>query len=704
MIKVDAKRNIWVLEGQQIALALGLSESGTVVQTYFGEKLPYLTDYPEPELISRYPHSIGSDVYQEVYMGWGKAAYTEPCLKSTFADGVRDVRLRYTDYSIIGETLIFRLKDEYYPLEVQVQYKIASAYDLIEMNSQIENVGNENVTVEQALTGSLYVPRDEEYRLTYLYGKWLEETQLSRMELPDTKVILESRRGTTSHFTNPFFMLDRGSMAQEDRGEVYFGALAYSGNWKIALEKDKLGMTKISAGVNDFDFSWHLTPGDAFKVPTFIFGYVNGGFGAASRNLHRYQRNEVLPAEHRAKVRKVLYNSWEATAFDVNEEQQTELAAKAASIGVELFVIDDGWFGGRNSDKAGLGDWVVNPNKFPNGLQGLIRKVNDLGMDFGLWIEPEMVNPDSDLYRAHPDWVYHFPTRESTLLRNQLILNLSRSDVRQYLFECINRLLSENNIRFIKWDMNRNFSEPGYPSVPTEQQKEIWVRHTEGVYEIARKLKEAHPEVILQSCSGGGGRVDLGILRYFDQVWTSDNTDPSDRLRIQEGFSYAYCSKIMESWVTHGGSHRNVSLAYRFHSAMMGSLGIGTNLLEWTPEEEQIAHEHIQLYKEIRHLVQDRDQYRLLSPREGQLTSVMYVGDQQEEAVVFIFLHTSHCRKKLPRLRLQGLCPDTLYMIEGIEQPLSGKMLMHVGLSIDLTGDYQSKLIRIRKVKIGQPS
>ncbi|WP_018757297.1 alpha-galactosidase [Paenibacillus terrigena] len=702
MIKHDSERKIWVLEGDCFAYALGLSKTGTIVQTYFGEKLPYLSDYPEPELIAEYPYSGGSEVYQETFMGFGKATYTEPCLKATFEDGVRDLKLVFINFKISDSVLSFRMKDFFYPLEVILHYKIVPAYNLLELHSEIINSGSGNIQLEQVLSGSLYVPRDEPYRLTYLSGKWAGETQLSHTELPDTKLVLESRRGTTSHFTNPFFMLDRGGNSQEDHGEVYFGALAFSGNWKIVFEKDRLGMVKISAGTNDFDFAWNLKPGDNFVTPISVLGFVKEGFGAVSRNLHRYQREEVLPAEHRSSLRKVLYNSWEATSFDVNEDQQIHLAKIAASIGVELFVMDDGWFGARNSDRAGLGDWIVNPDKFPNDLQNLIQEVNALGMDFGLWIEPEMVNPDSDLYRTHPDWVYHFPTRDSTLIRNQLILNLARADVRQYLFESINRLLTDHNIRFIKWDMNRNFSEPGYPSAPREEQKEIWFRHAEGVYEIARKLKQAHPNVIFQSCSGGGGRVDLGILRYFDQVWTSDNTDAFDRLKIQEGFSYAYCSKIMESWVTDEVSwisSRKLTLAYRFHCAMMGNLGIGDNLLKWSPEEQQEARELIHLYKEIRHIVQDGDQYRLKSPSEGPLASVMYVGEQQEEAVVFVFLHARNFMNHLPRLRLKGLRGDWLYQIDGVEQLFSGQALMAIGIKLEFHGDFQSKVIRIRKVE-----
>ncbi|GFZ91624.1 alpha-galactosidase [Paenibacillus marchantiophytorum] len=701
MIRHDALRDIWVLEGDHISYALGLSEQGTLNHIYFGEKLPRLSDYPEAAKISEYPYTLGSELSEEEYMGWGKAKFTEPSLKVTFHDHVRDLNLTFVDFEIWDNILLFILKDSHYPLEVRLYYKVIADCDLIERYAEIRNLGKTNIGLEQALTGSMYLPRERDYRLTYLTGKWPAETQLDRVMLPDTKVVLESRRGTTSHYANPFFMLDQGGKADEHQGEVFFGALAFSGNWKMVFEKDRFNMLKVSAGVNDFDFAWNLKPQESFHTPKYIVGYVNSGFGEASRNLHKYQRNYVLPEENRGKLRKVLYNSWEATSFDVNEEQQIKLAEIASKMGVELFVMDDGWFGARNSDQAGLGDWVVNSDKFPNGLHGLIRKVNDLGMAFGLWIEPEMVNPDSDLYRSHPDWVYHFPTRDRTPIRNQLVLNLARADVREFIYNAMDRLLSEHPIAFIKWDMNRNLSEPGYPSAAPEEQKEIWVRHAQGVYEIAEKLKRKHPSVILQSCSGGGGRVDMGILQYFDQVWTSDNNDAFDRLRIQEGFSYAYCAKIMESWVTdevNWVNRRKLSLAYRFHCAMMGNLGIGDNLLKWSDDENQEAKELIHLYKEIRSIIQQGHQYRLLSVRESKLASVMYVSESQDEAVVFAFLHSNNFADELPRIRLQGLDEQSVYQVEGIESPLSGKALLKIGIKVDLKGDFQSAILRIHKV------
>ncbi|HRE25616.1 MAG TPA: alpha-galactosidase, partial [Anaerolineales bacterium] len=301
----------------------------------------------------------------------------------------------------------------------------------------------------------------------------------------------------------------------------------------------------------------------------------------ASRALHAHVRDAVLP--HGRSPHKVLYNSWEATTFAVDVDSQTRLAELAAAMGIELFVMDDGWFQGRNSDDAGLGDWWPDPKKFPDGLKPLIDRVNALGMDFGLWLEPEMVNPNSDLYRAHPEWVIHFPTRARTESRNQLILNLARVDVQDYLIDVIDRLLAAHNITFIKWDMNRNVSEPGWPEAG-ERQREIWVRYVEGLYRVWGTLRERHPNVVWQSCSGGGGRADLGILRLADQIWASDNTDALSRLHIQHGFSQMLPAAAMEAWVTDVNASR-ISLEFRFHVAMQGVLGIGGELLHWSEAE-----------------------------------------------------------------------------------------------------------------------
>jgi alpha-galactosidase len=383
------------------------------------------------------------------------------------------------------------------------------------------------------------------------------------------------------------------------------------------------------------------------------------------------------------------------------------LAEKAAKIGVERFVMDDGWFGERDNDRAGLGDWFVNPKKFPNGLQPLIKSVNSLGMDFGLWFEPEMVNPASQLYRLHPDWVMHFPDRPRSEARNQLVLNMARDDVKEYIFKAVDQVLTDNNIKFIKWDMNRHFGEPGWPELPVTQQKEIWVKYVLNVYEIMDRLRAKHPGLEIESCSGGGGRVDHGILERTDEVWTSDNTEAFDRLTIQEGFTYAYAPKVMMAWVTDvpNMNGRSTPLDYRFLVAMQGSLGIGSNLNKWSEADFNLARKMIAYYKNIRQTVQLGALYRLFSPREGDLTANEYVSNDGKQAILFAFLHSQQFRNPVPTIYLRGLAPDAVYKVTKMDDKLldlnetySGSYLMNHGVSLKLTGDYDSTSVEFDRV------
>lgn len=707
------EKKLWILESKNTSYVMGLDEEGNIQNIYWGSKLPYAGDYVAADFKRGHSSFDFKEGFAKLeYPAWGGLLYSEPCLKATFSDNVRNLSLKYDGYEIIKSSdnistnsmseLRIDLKDNLnYKIKVSLYFRIFEEFDIIEKYAEVLNSGEQSVKLESIQSGTWYLPKDMmNYRMTHLAGCWSGETQLKQTFLTEGSKVIESRRGTTSPHANPWFAIDEGN-AEESYGNLWFGALSWSGNWKIAFELSSFGQLKVTGGINDFDFSWNLKPNSTFKTPIFTGGYTENGFGSASRLMHSYQLNHVLSKEHSTELRKVIYNSWEATYFNVNVENQMSLAEKAASVGVEVFVIDDGWFGERNSDRAGLGDWTVNKAKFPDGLAPLIKKVNDLGMDFGIWVEPEMVNPDSELYREHSDWVYHFKGLPRTEARNQLVLNLARDDVKEYIYNFMDKLLGENNIKFIKWDMNRHFTEPGWPDASIEEQKEIWVRHTLSLYEIVRRLKDKYPSVVFESCSGGGGRVDLGILRYMDEFWPSDNTDAFDRLKIQEGFSYAYLSKAMVAWVTESQNWlngRKLSLTYRFHSAMMGTLGIGGNLNHWSEVEIEIARKMITLYKEIRPIVQEGHLYRILSPRTNEITAVEYTAKDGSEALLFAFLHSSQFGAALKTLHLKGLEDKALYKVDGFDELLSGTALMKRGLDIKLTGDYDSQLVGIRKV------
>ncbi len=709
---------MWLLETEQTAYALGIHPEGCLQHLYWGPRLVHPGDYPEPG--GRHEHGVGGfnpGFTPEEYPAWGGNRFGDVCLKVTYVDGGRDLRLEYREHHITadGQQLAVTLCDphERYGLRVTLLYRLYLAEDLIVRWAEVENRGPDPVDLETAFSAAWNLPPGA-YELWHLTGAWGAETQVERQSLRSGEVLLESRRGQTSHMANPFFAMTPEGQTSETSGRVWFGAIAWSGNWRIGV-RTTTDWTQVTGGISDFDFRWRLGSGESFVTPTFTGGFCADGLGGMSRRLHRYQRHHVLPTH--AGCRPVLYNSWEATTFNVTEQGQSALANRAADIGVELFVVDDGWFGTRDNDRRGLGDWFPNPKKFPNGLGPLVSHVRNLGMQFGLWVEPEMVNRDSDLYRMHPDWVLHFPHRPRSEHRNQLVLNFAREDVRAYIFDLLDRVLTAQPISFVKWDHNRPWTEPGWPEAPLERQREVWVRHVLGLYEVIDRLRAGHPHVTIESCAGGGGRVDLGILSRADQVWTSDNTDAYDRLRIQEGFTFAYAPRVMMSWVTHSPTwtnKRNLSLDFRFHVSMAGGLGIGDDIGTWTPEEMTRAAQLIAEYKEIRPVVQDGDLYRIASPREGDTTAVAYVAEDCSEAVLFVYQHRTGplhpYRRSNAWVRLPGLDPEALYRIEGehlrlynggdlgTARPISGRALAELGISVGgLDGDYASRMIRVRR-------
>ena len=707
-VRFVPSKKLWVLDTDRTSYVVGINEENSLQNVYWGKKLVRDDDlapaHTAPEHAS---FDSRESMTNEEYPGWGGLRYNEPCVKVTLADGTRDLVLTYVSHDIRGDTLEIHTKDIRYALTVDLLYRVYAHSGIVEKRSVIRNRTGQPVVVESAQSGVWYVPAGEGYRLSYLNGRWAGEMQLRREPVEPGKKVLESRRGNTSHFLNPWFALDYQGAADEEHGRVWFGAIGWSGNWKLVVEETPAQQVRVTGGLNDFDFGYLLKPGESLETPAFYGGFTDRGFGESSRIMHAFEREEILPDRARPHPRPVLYNSWEATTFDVNEAGQKQLADKAAKIGVELFVMDDGWFGQRNDDHAGLGDWTVNPQKFPNGLKGLIDYVNGLGMKFGLWVEPEMVNPNSDLYRAHPDWAMHFNDRPRSEARNQLILNMARDDVRDHIFTVLDKLVSENHIEFLKWDMNRHFGEPGWPEVAVAEQKQIWVKYVDNVYNIIDRLRAKHPGLEIESCSGGGGRVDLGILKRVDEVWTSDNTEAFDRLRIQEGFTQAYAPKVMMAWVTDvpNLNGRSTSLKYRFLVAMQGSLGIGSNLNHWMDADFALASRMVAIDKEIRATVQQGNLYRLFSPREGEFTANQYVAQDGKQTVLFAFLHSQQYLRRAPIVYLRGLDEHAVYRLKTIDDKLVGKLetasgayLMNHGIELRLGGDFDGTLLILERV------
>jgi alpha-galactosidase len=707
----DQNARVFRIDAGEETYAFGVNPAGELQTIYWGGRLlasdPLPAAHTEMEVP---PFESPMAVNPQEYAGWGGGLYLEPSLKITFPDGNRDLALHYVSHTISKEELTVLLKDISRKIFVTLHYTADPTTGVIGRSASIENRTDMAMIVEQAAAGSYNLPAGDHYRLNYLTGRWAGEFQIQQREIAAGKTVLESRRGSTGQQNNPWFEIERSPSAQEQHGDIWFGALAWSGSWSMTIEQDQVRQVHVVAGFNPFDFGYKLDAGKTLTTPVFYAGFTKGGKGEASRLMHRFELAKVLPGAPQPRVRPVLFNSWEVTHSDVNEANQEALAEQVAAIGVERFVVDDGWFGDRRRGHSGVGDWYVDTKKFPRGLRPLIDKVHALGMDFGIWVEPEMVDPESAFYREHRDWVLNFPGRPRTESNDRLVLNLARKDVRDYIFRLLDGLVSNNDIAFIKWDYNRNWSEPGWPEVAADREKNVYVDYTENLYSILRKLREKHPKLEIESCSGGGGRADLGMLGLADEVWTSDNTDPFDRLSIQDGFTQAYSPAAMMTWVTNSTNRftgRTTSLDYRFLSAMQGSLGIGADVKSFTPQEMAAAKGYIAIYKQLRETIQHGALYRLISPRkQSAYVATESVSLDRKQAVVFTFLHSSEEMYPFPTVRLEGLDPDAIYVLHPIhgagmrDTPAegSGRYWMEKGIAPLLSGDFQAAAFELTAV------
>ena len=642
----------------------------------------------------------------------GRAPNGMPLLEVIFPDNVRDIELVFSRADIREidgrQTLVIEQKDKYYPLRVTSYIRVIPELDIMEKWLDITNDGAESIRVQNMKSGSFAVPGGE-YDLTTLGGFWSHEFLPETARLTSGLKTIEVR-DFKSHGSSYFVLRPAGENRNApDSGRVWSGMLNYSGNWKVDFYKQPLGFAQVSAGINFWDTELELKPRMTRSTPKMVIGFTEGGVEAASHNMSDYVRSQLLRPSHRDKPRPVLYNSWYATTFNVNEKQQLALARVAKEIGVEMFVIDDGWFKGRVNSKAGLGDWTVDRKKFPNGLAPLIKQINDLGMDFGIWIEPEMINPNSDLYRKHPDWILHFPNRERTLMRNQAVLNLAREDVCQYLLQSFSDLLANNNIKFVKWDHNRAITQPGWPGEPLSVQLETRLRYMDNLCRLIKELTARFPDVWFENCSGGGGRADGGMMSLMDMTWISDNTDPVDRQFIQWGYLNFMPASTMICWTTRQDHHQlNPSLDYKFDVSMQGVLGVGNDITKWTPEELATAKTKIALYKKIRDIVQNGRNYTLISPYEGARTAMQYMSREGGRGVLMLYNRQRDLQsaivsaggrdgRKPLNLRLRGLERDATYTIDGHEGAFTGAFLMDEGIPWPLRKAYESRVLIIQR-------
>ena len=590
-----------------------------------------------------------------------------------------------------AETLVLTLEDKVASLELKLYYTAYADCSTISTHAEVRNLSDKAVVINRALSTMLDVPASD-YDVVTLQGAYAREKTVRRQKVEQGIFTVASNRGASGHAQTPAVILcDR--TATEDAGSALALQLLYSGNFQAFVQKNQLNEVRLGIGINDDNFAWQLAAGDSFETPVALMTYSAKGLTHLSQESQLFVQNHIMPKQFAHVERPILINNWEATYFNFKKEKLLDLADEASKLGIELFVLDDGWFGNRFDDNRALGDWVVNEEKLGGPLNDLIAEVHAKGLKFGLWFEPEMISVDSDLYRAHPDWAIQAEGRAHTYSRNQLVLNLANPDVVAYIKLAIDEILTENAIDYVKWDYNRNITNIGNGDtyLATQMQSHAYML---GLYDLVSYLTEKHSNILFESCSGGGGRNDLGMMRYFPQVWASDNTDAISRLQIQYGSSYLYPTISMGSHVSASPNHqmgRTTPIETRGNVAMMGNLGYELDLTSLPESDKEVIAAQVAHYKDIRPVVQFGKQYRLINPEEGSNeAAVQFV---YEDKVVVTYVRTLSTIETIETtLKLKGLEEEALYCLQGTDQVYSGAELMYAGLIAILPqGDYLSK-------------
>ena len=654
------------------------------------------------------------------YPGYGSTDLRTPAVELQFSDGTSATDFRYESHNIYAGknklndlpatyiedeneamTLELTLVDSLKNVKLILSYSVFEEFDAITRSVKIINESNEDANINRVLSANVDF-RDSHYELLQLSGAWARERHIIRKEIRSGSQSIESRRGSSSHAQNPFMALVRKDTT-EQHGEVYGFSLIYSGNFLANVEVDMYENARAQIGINPFDFTWLLKSKEEFTAPEAVLVYSNEGLTGMSHIYNCLYGKRLCKGKYRDEVRPILINNWEATYFDFNETKIKEIAREATNLGMELFVLDDGWFGKRDDDNSSLGDWFVNEEKLKGGLNKLATEINEMGLQFGLWFEPEMVSPISELYKEHPDWCIHIPGRNRSEARRQLILDYSREDVCNYIIEKISEVLSSAPISYVKWDMNRNMSEIGSAKLPANRQREVAHRYILGLYKVLEEITTRFPDVLFESCSGGGGRFDPGMLYYMPQTWTSDNTDAIERLKIQFGTSMVYPNASIGCHVSAVPNHqvdRITPIETRGVVAMSGNFGYELDITKLPESEKEIIKEQVKLYKEIRETIQFGKCYRLSSPFENNDIAWMFISKDCEEIIVSFVRTLAKPNSKFISLKLVGLDESSKYEILGENIIVGGDELMNIGLNVpELKGDYQAKMWRLKKVK-----
>lgn len=725
MTEVNARNEQLVfVHGEQFHLTNGVvsyifaaNGEGKLISLYFGAAVPDRADFGYLVELQHRPVSScpieGDLMYslehlRQEFPEYGTSDYRRPAISVRQGNGSTITDFRYVGYRIVSgkpaldglpatyvdddseaTTLEVDLRDEPTGVDVTLSYAIMRDLPVVARSVRVTNNGGDAVTIERLESLNLDLP-DRDYDMTELTGAWARERAVHRQKLHHGTQSIESLRGASGHFANPVAAFARPG-ATEAAGEVIGVGFVYSGSYTIGAQVDSYDVTRLQVGFDDLTFRWHLDAGETFQSPEAVLTYGCDGYDGMSQTFHRLVLRHLVRGPWRDRERPILINNWEATYFDFNEEKLVSIAAKARDAGVELFVLDDGWFGERNDDTAGLGDWAPNKTRLPEGLGRLSRRINDLGMKFGLWFEPEMVNKDSDLYRAHPDWIIHTPGRHESHGRNQYVLNFADPKVVDAIYDQMYELLSSANISYIKWDMNRNITEAYDITRGTEHQGEVFHRYILGVYALHERLLRVFPDLIIEGCASGGGRFDLGMLHYVQQIWASDDSDAAERIRIQYGTSMFYPLAAIGAHVSIVPNHqtgRVTPIATRANVAMFGTFGFELDLSQLTADEYAQVEDETAFFKRYREVIHTGSFHRLVSPFENDRDKAawMVVSEDRRTAIVADYRILTHPNTAYTRLYPRGLDPDAVYRVSCTGPSavdggtFTGSELMNIGL------------------------
>lgn len=726
-IQFNERTRVFTLHTKNSTYQMQADKHDYLLHLYYGSKIEnqdmsYLLQYNDRGFSSNPAESFKDRTYSldflpQEYGVFGMGDYRESALQLVNTDGSFDVQLKYASHEIYKgkrkleglpasyvtedevETLVIHLEDEMTKVAVNLSYSVFEELNTITRNATIINGGEGDVYLEKVMSCCIDFMNRSDFDYMTFYGKHTLERQVERTPIRHGKVSVDSIRGCSSHQQNPFVILCDQD-ANEIYGECYGFSLVYSGNFKATVEVDQVNQTRFVMGIHDAGFRYRLQTGEHFVSPEVMMVYSNQGLGEMSHNYHTLIQEHICRGKYKKARRPVLINNWEGTYFDFTSEKLASIAKDASELGIEMFVMDDGWFGVRNDDYSGLGDWFVNTDKLQGGLKELVDEVNSYGMKFGIWFEPEMVNEDSDLYRTHPEWCLKTPTREGNRSRFQYVLDMSREDVREYLYDSITAILCEANIEYIKWDMNRHLTNVYSLNLPANRQGEVYHRYVLGLYDLMERLTTENPDVLFEGCSGGGGRFDAGMLYYSPQIWTSDNTDPIDRLRIQYGTSFAYPISSMGSHVSAIPNHqtgRVTPLNTRGVVAMSGTFGYELDMNKMTEEEKEVIKEQVVIYKRNYDIINYGKYYRLTNPySKERFVAWQFVSEDGARALVnFVLMKPEH-NPPIINIRLRGLQVDSKYRVAGTEECYTGAALMKAGYHLkEQFGDYTAVQIEL---------